>query len=192
MPPDERRTALIDATLPLLLVHGRATTTRQIAQAAGVAEGTIFRVFPTKEELFDAAVARTFDPDDLIASINDIDRAQPMRSRLIDLATLLQVRVSAIFALMSRMAMTEVPTAGSADPEWLDRAGAAMLALVQADADAFRMEPSEALRILRMLTFSGSHPHLSEGSLLPPETIVDVILSGTLRQGPGQSSGGGR
>nr|WP_284286883.1 helix-turn-helix domain-containing protein [Angustibacter aerolatus] len=48
--PDERRRHLVDATLPLLVQHGRAVSTRQIARAAGVAEGTIFRVFDSKDE----------------------------------------------------------------------------------------------------------------------------------------------
>ena len=49
--PDDRRAALIEATLPLLREHGTAVSTRQIADAAGVAEGTIFRVFPDKNSL---------------------------------------------------------------------------------------------------------------------------------------------
>ena len=35
--PDDRRKALVEATIPLLLEHGRAVTTKQIADAAGVA-----------------------------------------------------------------------------------------------------------------------------------------------------------
>ena len=57
LPPDERRSAIIDATLPLLLEHGEMVTTRQIAEAAGIAEGTIFRVFADKDEVI-AAVDR--------------------------------------------------------------------------------------------------------------------------------------
>ena len=57
MSPEERRDKLIDVTLDLLREHGRAVTTRQIAAAAGVAEGTIFRVVESKEELVEAAIA---------------------------------------------------------------------------------------------------------------------------------------
>ncbi|MCU1430433.1 MAG: DNA-binding transcriptional regulator, AcrR family, partial [Actinomycetia bacterium] len=36
---------IVAATLPLLLEHGDRVTSRQIAEAAGIAEGTIFRAF---------------------------------------------------------------------------------------------------------------------------------------------------
>ncbi len=56
LPPDERRAAIVAAAIPLVCDHGAAVTTREIAEAAGIAEGTIFRVFATKEDLLDAVV----------------------------------------------------------------------------------------------------------------------------------------
>ena len=62
MAPDERRRAIIDAVVPLLTQHGPDVTTKQIAEAAGIAEGTIFRVFPDKQALLWATAEETINP----------------------------------------------------------------------------------------------------------------------------------
>jgi hypothetical protein len=36
--------------------------------------------------------------------------------------------------------------------------------------------------MLRMLTFSGTHPHISDGRMLTPDQIVGVLLDGVLRK----------
>ena len=38
----------------------------------------------------------------------------------------------------------------------------------------------EVIRVLRLLTFSGSHPHITDQQLMTPDQIVDVVLHGTL------------
>ena len=53
MAPEDRRKAILEALIPLLVEQGGDVTTKEIAEAAGIAEGTIFRVFPDKA---DAAV----------------------------------------------------------------------------------------------------------------------------------------
>ena len=37
---------------------------------------------------------------------------------------------------------------------------------------------SEFVHIVRLLTFSGSHPHLSDGRILTPDEIVTTVLDG--------------
>ncbi|MCL2317271.1 MAG: TetR/AcrR family transcriptional regulator [Actinomycetia bacterium] len=61
MQPDDRRAAIIAATRDVLTREGVGFTTRDVAEAAGVAEGTIFRVFPSKDDLLAAVVADLFD-----------------------------------------------------------------------------------------------------------------------------------
>ncbi len=52
---EERREQLINAAVHLFATTGlRGTTTKAIAQAAGVSEAIIFRHFPTKEDLYHA------------------------------------------------------------------------------------------------------------------------------------------
>ena len=62
LPPSERRAAIIAATLPLLRTIGPPVTTREIAKAAAVAEGTIFSVFADKDDLIEATARAGFDP----------------------------------------------------------------------------------------------------------------------------------
>src|SRR5436190_13700889 len=53
MTGDERRTAIVKSALPLFAKHGFAkTTTRQMAETAGVSEALIYKHFPTKESLY--------------------------------------------------------------------------------------------------------------------------------------------
>src|SRR3954452_13631652 len=103
--PEERRDKLVDATLSLLREHGRAVTTRQIAEAAGVAEGTIFRVVESKEDLVELAITRAFEPGALADRILEIDPDQPLESRLLKLAAILQQRFLATFELMKKVGM---------------------------------------------------------------------------------------
>jgi len=79
---EERRRDIIAATVPLLEEAGFSISTRQIADAAGIAEGTLFRVFSTKEELLHAAVMSYMDPSDVVAKIGEIDPGLPLEAKV--------------------------------------------------------------------------------------------------------------
>src|SRR5436190_14701999 len=50
---DERRQAIVDAAVPLFARKGFAgTTTRELAEAAGISEALLFRHFPSKQLLY--------------------------------------------------------------------------------------------------------------------------------------------
>lgn len=182
MAPEDRRQALVAATLPLLLEHGRAVTTRQIADAAGVAEGTIFRVFETKDDLVAAAVDEALDLVPFITRLGAVDTDQPLAAMLLEVVELFQERFERIFALMTRMGMVSPPRSRPhADAE---RAQVARLleAMAEPHRDALRVPPAQLMHMVRLLTFSGTHPHISDGHPLTAVEIVDTLLHGVTRR----------
>jgi AcrR family transcriptional regulator len=186
MSPEERRDKLIDVTLTLLREHGRAVTTRQIAEAAGVAEGTIFRVVESKEELVELAISRAFEPGALIERIAEIDPDLPLRDRLVTLASIMQQRFRATFDLMKKVGMVRPADHVHDSPEavaWRARLLERLEGVVGDDADLLAVPVEEFVHTLRLLTFAGSHPLVSDGKLLTPEQIVDTVLYGLGRKG---------
>lgn len=92
--PDERRAALLTAATELFVARGPEFTTADLATAAGVSEGTIFRYFPDKGALLDAARDAALDLEGLT----------PMLAAAAQLPTLAQRLVAAAHALQPRIA----------------------------------------------------------------------------------------
>ncbi|MFE4463967.1 TetR/AcrR family transcriptional regulator [Oerskovia sp. NPDC056781] len=90
MSRDDRRAAIASATVPLLARYGAAVTTRQIAEAANVAEGTLFRAFEDKDELLHAALVAALDPAPLVRAIDDLPDRDSLETTLVALADLIQ------------------------------------------------------------------------------------------------------
>lgn len=175
---EDRRTTLIDATLPLLLEHGRTVTSKQIAEAAGIAEGTIFRVFDSKDDLIAAALDHAFDIEPFLDDLRRIEPDQSLRALVSDIVTLLQIRFHGIFELMTAVGMFGPPAGRKPLAEKRAEAAAIMELLLAPHAHELAVPVSEFVHITRLLTFSGSHPHLSDGRILTADEIVTTVLDG--------------
>ncbi|WP_204910555.1 TetR family transcriptional regulator [Microlunatus spumicola] len=196
LPLEDRRAALVAATEPLLERYGRDVSTRQIAEAAGVAEGTIFRAFATKDELIDAVVDEVFDEARARTAIAAIDRSLPLPERLLAAVTVLQDRTRRVFALFHALRLRpgwarsdgEDPPAHDSlharqrhDHEQLELV---LLDLIGPDADLLRVSPGEAVTVLRGTVFALTHPLLGDERLARPDRIVDLVLHGVARDTP--------
>ena len=191
MPLEQRRAAIIHATLPLVRAHGQAVTTRQIAAAAGIAEGTIFRVFADKNALIQAVIESAFDPTPLEDDLATLSVEGDLRARVTAAIALLERRVAGIWDLMS--ALRRMPPAvdtgarrGGPVPrsmpfaESRERVMAALTKLFEDDRDRLRCEPAVAAKLLRALAFGGTHPAIIDGDPLSADDIAAVLLDGIL------------
>ena len=104
MSSELRRQEIIDATVPLLEEEGFTVSTKRIAEAAGIAEGTIFRVFPTKEDLIHAAISSVMDVRDLVGDIQNINPATPLPDKIAQIFHIVEQSASRIHTFMAAMA----------------------------------------------------------------------------------------
>lgn len=188
MKPDERRAHLEGAAITVLRREGRGATTKGIATEAGVAEGTIFRVFETKEELIQAALARACDPSPLLDQIAEIDAHSPLRAKILAVVTAYQRHLVDLFELMNAVGIMRPPEsvrhrATKSHTRVHEPVHVQMLALIEPHAHQLTVTPTHLVRVLRLLTFSGSNAHIAHGHLLTPEQIVHIVLDGAVRPG---------
>jgi AcrR family transcriptional regulator len=84
----ERRDRIVDAARRVILTKGLVrATTREIAAAAGVSEGTLYNYFASKEEMFLVALGQL--PADFIAKVISLPQragSESVRALLTDLA----------------------------------------------------------------------------------------------------------
>jgi len=181
LPPDERRAAIIAAVVPLLREHGEAITCRQIAVAAGIAEGTIFRVFADKDELLLAAFEEEIDLAPLEAAIRAIEPSLPFEAKLIEATELVQRRVVDIWQLVSKLGpiLHDRGKRPLADSE-------ALTEIFATDRHSLTTDPADAARMLRGFTMSLTHPMLASEQKAAHE-IVAVFLHGIVRQAGGHT-----
>jgi AcrR family transcriptional regulator len=172
LPAEERRSAIVTAALPLVLEHGDRLTTRQIAEAAGIAEGTIFRVFADKDEIIAAVVDAALDPAPLEAALAAIPNDLTLEAHLEAAVVIIQQNVIDRWRVVSSVGtrfhdQARRPLAPSDE----------LVRLFASHRDRIRVKPIVAARLLRALTLSTTHPMLA-GEPISPRELVRLFLHG--------------
>lgn len=175
---DDRRSMIIDAVIPLLMEHGRTVTTRQIADAAGIAEGTIFRVFADKDALIDAAVLRFLDPAPLNATLAAIDPELPLEAKVGDILFQLRARMTGIFGIMNAIGMSGPPP-GRPQPSQFHTL---LLGILSPDLDELQVPPERVASFVRLIAFAAAVPQFSQGQEFSTAELAHLITYGIAGQ----------
>ncbi|MGY6657248.1 TetR/AcrR family transcriptional regulator [Amycolatopsis sp. TRM77291] len=182
MSADERRRMIVQSVLPLLVEHGAGVTSSQIARAAGIGEGTVFRVFKDKDELFATCFAEALKPDQVLDAIAVIDLDQPLDDRLIEAADALSAHLQRMGALMAIMHGSGKRPEHRRDrrKESMSAMRDAMAELFEPEKDRLRLPPAQSAALFLSLLFSGRIRFSETGDEPTTMELVDVFLNGAL------------
>lgn len=191
LPADERRQALIEATLPLLREQGLGVSTRQIAEAAGVAEGTIFRVFESKDDLVNACLVEALSAHHVTRQIANANRAT-VEETVTALFETLQRHFADIHSLMLLHHPTTQapgphgqgahPTGGRCQRPDFDalrgQVSTAVADVLTLHTDELSTTPSEAAALILIVGTGAHHPVATDHTLSDPHRLAHLIVGG--------------
>jgi AcrR family transcriptional regulator len=165
------------ATERLLVERGKGVSTREIAEAAGIAEGTIFRVFPTKEAIIDAIFEQVLDPRPGWEQMKAIDPQLGLEASLVELVSMMQRAIRRLMDLVAAVGFRQ-PRAVPRFDEFRGQAFDAIASVIRPYADQLRVDPDEAARLLHGMVLSMTNPMMNDRPIHDPAQIVDVVLRG--------------
>ncbi len=181
MSPDERRRALIEATRPLLLEHGLNITTRQIAECADVAEGTIFRAFGTKQSLIEAVVEDCLAPGPVVAAIDAIPADLGLEDTVAWIVEILHARIQQVRSLMSAISHTSPPHGKHPRPPHRDyhlAVDEAMTRVLSRFDDQLTVGTPTACWAISAMAFAAVMPLADHPDAADPRQLARLVLHG--------------
>ncbi len=195
MPAEERRAAIIEATRPLVLKLGADVSTKQIAEACRLAEGTLFRVFPNKDAIVHAVVDDLLDPQTLVARIDGIDRSLPLSEQIRHAVGFLYEANRQVVGVMVALHPKRGDGERSAEPKhrahqasdkevWAERKEAparAMAALLDPYAAALVVDVPLAIAFIRGTVMAATHP-LTGADGLDSATLTRLVCRALIKE----------
>lgn len=181
--PEDRRRSIVNAVIPLILDEGSGMSTAQIARAAGIAEGTIFKVFPDKHALMFEAFKTCLDPAESIEQLEAIETDLDLASILTEAAQIINERSARLYALVSVLRTFQSneghhkeahDTALEANGRILD----SLIDLIASKADELSVTPRQAAIVFRGLLHAMSSPFSDPSGQVTIEETIEILLRG--------------
>lgn len=181
---EDRRKAIIEAVAPLLLEKGAGITTAEIARAAGVAEGTIFRAFSDKAEVIHEAAVSIFDPQPTCEAIASMDDSLPLTDKLSLAAGLLLDRFDRVVTLAE--ALRSAPKLSHQNhkdghryaAEANARISVSLARIFEGRESELRVSPDIAVAAFRGLVWAAGNPMVAPEDRLPIGELIPILMSG--------------
>lgn len=171
---EERQATIIAAVTPLLLERGRDVTSKELADAAGVAEGTVFRAFGDKETLIQAVLQKLLDPEPFQRGLAAIDPQSPLEDKVRTMVELMQGHFGKVFTIMAKLGERGRPPAGQQRRHFAELIATAL----EPDAARLSLPPERVAHLLRLIGFSAAFPKLNEGGRFTVEELTELMLYG--------------
>lgn len=181
--PDDRRAQIIEAVTGAVLEHGAAITSRELADAAGVAEGTLFKAFGDKESLLLALAEHHLSvghrateraSEDGAAQLDTLEEVVTWTLRvLVD-------RMRFIFRLV--MALGPIgQRAAAASHDDFESSKHRLAARFEPFRDELRVPPLVAAEVVRTLSWAAASNWGEQTPVSVVDDILQVLLHGLLR-----------
>jgi len=171
---DDRRAMIIAAVAPVLRKHGPAVTSRQLAEAAGIAEGTIYRAFADKDDLIRASIETHTDPAPLLRALENIDPTLALEEKMQQAVSLIRARFRNVVSLMSLFGEYR-KRPSSHHHAAMNRSFTVFLA---PQLDSLALTPERIAHLVQLLAFSSSMPHFGDHTSFTDEELTAIILHG--------------
>ncbi|MFE2751192.1 TetR/AcrR family transcriptional regulator [Actinosynnema sp. NPDC059335] len=190
MSPEDRREAIVTATVPLLFEHGANVTTSQIAKAAGIAEGTVFRAFKDKRELIHTCVRSVLAVDSELEFLEQAKQADTLARRLSWAISAVSGYLDRMWKLMSVLRDSGYDPHDGHDtkrehkgpPVEMQRITEHVAALFGPDDD-LRVDPSLAAGLLLGLVFTNRMQGNGFSDVTADaDQLVELFLHGVLKE----------
>lgn len=200
-----RRAKIIEAVAPLLAARGGAVTTRELAEAAGVAEGTLFSVFDDKRSLMLAAIQGRLDPEPLRTRIAALATLPTIEAKLLGVWKVIMPRVEEFHALAVAMrgvlktGLPMPPPGAEAAPVghdhpfgrhgppaqmhgWVTVVIGEVTELLAPHQAELRVNPARLAQGFVTLLLASRMPQAEGEPPLNPKELVDFCLNGALKR----------